>query len=74
MLAIVADLAPAEDVERDRRARSTDAFGQIDILINCAGSAMGGRSSSCPIRAYLDAWTLKLLGLHPHDARGRAGR
>ena len=61
VLAIAADLAKAEDVERTARD-AAEAFGRIDILINNAGSALGGPFLELPDEAYLSAWTLKLLG------------
>lgn len=61
VLAVSADLSRAEDVERTA-ADTVAAFARIDILINCAGSAMGGPFLTVPDQAYLDAWTLKLLG------------
>jgi NAD(P)-dependent dehydrogenase (short-subunit alcohol dehydrogenase family) len=61
VLAIAADLAKAEDVARTARD-AVKAFGQIDILINNAGSAMGGPFLELPDEAFLNAWTLKLLG------------
>ncbi len=59
--AIAADLSHAEDVTRTARD-AAETFGHIDILINNAGSAMGGPFLSLPDAAFLDAWTLKLLG------------
>jgi NAD(P)-dependent dehydrogenase (short-subunit alcohol dehydrogenase family) len=61
VVTISADLAQGEDVERTARDAAT-AFGKIDILINNAGSAMGGPFFTLPDSAFLDAWTLKLLG------------
>jgi 3-oxoacyl-[acyl-carrier protein] reductase/bacilysin biosynthesis oxidoreductase BacG len=61
VLAVAADLSQAEEVERTARD-TVEAFGRIDILINCAGSAIGGAFLKLPDSAYLDAWTLKLLG------------
>jgi len=58
---VSADLSQAEDVERTAREVAA-TFGRIDILINCAGSAMGGPFLELPDSAYLNAWTLKLLG------------
>ncbi len=58
---IAADLSKAEDVERTARDAAA-AFGQIDILINNAGSAMGGPFLELPDAAFVNAWTLKLLG------------
>jgi 3-oxoacyl-[acyl-carrier protein] reductase/bacilysin biosynthesis oxidoreductase BacG len=61
VVAIAADLSQAEDVERTAHDAAA-AFGQIDILINNAGSAMGGPFLELPDSAFLNAWTLKLLG------------
>jgi 3-oxoacyl-[acyl-carrier protein] reductase/bacilysin biosynthesis oxidoreductase BacG len=61
VVTIVADLARADDVERTARETAA-AFGKIDILVNNAGSAMGGPFLKLPDSAFLDAWTLKLLG------------
>jgi NAD(P)-dependent dehydrogenase (short-subunit alcohol dehydrogenase family) len=61
VLAVSADLAQAADVERTARDVA-EAFGRIDILINSAGSAMGGPFLELPDSAFLNAWTLKLLG------------
>lgn len=61
VVTIAADLAQAADVERTAR-EAVAALGQIDILINNAGSAMGGPFLELPDEAFLNAWTLKLLG------------
>ena len=61
IVTIAADLAKPEDVDRVAR-EAVAALGQIDILINNAGSAMGGRFLDLPDSAFLNAWTLKLLG------------
>jgi 3-oxoacyl-[acyl-carrier protein] reductase/bacilysin biosynthesis oxidoreductase BacG len=61
VLAVAADLTQASEVERTVRD-TLEAFGHVDILINCAGSAQGGAFLDLPDQAYLDAWTLKLLG------------
>jgi NAD(P)-dependent dehydrogenase (short-subunit alcohol dehydrogenase family) len=58
---VAADLSKAEDVLRTAR-EAEQALGRIDILINCAGSAMGGEFLEVGDQAYLDAWNLKLLG------------
>ncbi len=58
---VAADLSKAEDVVRTAREAEA-ALGRIDILINCAGSAMGGDFLDVGDQAYLDAWNLKLLG------------
>jgi 3-oxoacyl-[acyl-carrier protein] reductase/bacilysin biosynthesis oxidoreductase BacG len=61
IVTIAADLAQLEDVERTAR-EAVEAFGRLDILINNAGSAMGGPFFKLPDEAFLNAWTLKLLG------------
>ena len=61
VVTIAADLSNASDVDRAAR-EATAALGHIDILINNAGSAMGGSFVDLPDAAFLDAWTLKLLG------------
>jgi NAD(P)-dependent dehydrogenase (short-subunit alcohol dehydrogenase family) len=61
VLGVSADLAQAAGVER-AAGEVVEAFGRIDILINCAGSAMGGPFLELPDEAFLNAWTLKLLG------------
>jgi NAD(P)-dependent dehydrogenase (short-subunit alcohol dehydrogenase family) len=58
---VAADLSKPEDVLRTAR-EAEQALGRIDILINCAGSAMGGEFLEVGDQAYLDAWNLKLLG------------
>ena len=58
---VAADLSKGEDVLRAAR-EAEQALGRIDILINCAGSAMGGDFLEVGDQAYLDAWNLKLLG------------
>ena len=61
VVAISADLANGDHVDR-AAAEAVAAFGQIDILINNAGSAMGGEFTALSDKAFLDAWQLKLLG------------
>ena len=61
IVTISADLAQLEACERTAHDAAT-AFGQIDILINNAGSAMGGPFFKLSDAAFLDAWSLKLLG------------
>ncbi len=61
VLAVGADFTKADDVERVARDVAA-AFERVDILINCAGSAMGGPFLELKDDAFLNAWTLKLLG------------
>src|SRR5215469_16484265 len=58
---IAADLTQAADVERTV-SEARNALGQIDILINSAGSARGAKFFDLADEAYLDAWNLKVLG------------
>jgi NAD(P)-dependent dehydrogenase (short-subunit alcohol dehydrogenase family) len=60
-IAVSADLTQSDSVETVvTAARST--FGQIDILINNAGSASAGSFLDLDDQVFLDAWNLKLLG------------
>ncbi len=80
LLPLRGDLARAEDVERVV-ATALERFGHLDILINNAGSARTGAFLDLPDEAYLEAWTLKLLGyirlvrtVAPHMIARRDGR
>lgn len=59
--AVSADLSRASDVTRVVAA-AREILGGVDILINNAGSAMGGPFHELDDSAFLDAWQLKLLG------------
>jgi NAD(P)-dependent dehydrogenase (short-subunit alcohol dehydrogenase family) len=61
IVTIAADCSLADDVARAAQS-AQDALGRIDILINNAGSAMGGRFVELGDDAFLAAWNLKLLG------------
>jgi NAD(P)-dependent dehydrogenase (short-subunit alcohol dehydrogenase family) len=61
IVAIAADVSVAADVTR-AAAEAESAFGHVDILINNAGSAMGGKFVELDDEAYRKAWDLKLLG------------
>ncbi|MDF5711703.1 MAG: SDR family oxidoreductase [Nostoc sp. S4] len=61
VISINADLTQAEDVEKVVSTTVTQ-FGQIDILINNAGSARAGSFLELGDDVLLDAWNLKLLG------------
>ena len=39
-----------------------EKFGQVDILINCAGAARAGAFLELSDQDFIDAWTLKTLG------------
>ncbi|MFD0677563.1 MULTISPECIES: SDR family NAD(P)-dependent oxidoreductase [unclassified Paenibacillus] len=62
-------------------ATALECFGRIDILINNAGSAKAGSFFELPEEAFMDAWSLKLLGYirmvketAPHMINQRDGR
>ncbi|MEH1836949.1 MAG: SDR family NAD(P)-dependent oxidoreductase [Nostoc sp.] len=61
VISINADLTKADDVEKVVSTTLTQ-FGQIDILINNAGSARAGSFLESTDDLFLDAWNLKLLG------------
>ncbi|MDM9383975.1 SDR family oxidoreductase [Chlorogloeopsis sp. ULAP01] len=80
VIAISADLTQAESIDRVI-STSLAQFGQIDILINNAGSARAGSFLELDDNAFLDAWNLKLLGyirlvkaVVPHFKNRRDGR
>ncbi|MBW4444649.1 MAG: SDR family oxidoreductase [Plectolyngbya sp. WJT66-NPBG17] len=60
-ISISADLSQAESIEKVV-SQVISEFGQIDILINNAGSARAGELVNLDDEAFLDAWNLKLLG------------
>jgi NAD(P)-dependent dehydrogenase (short-subunit alcohol dehydrogenase family) len=61
VIAISADLTKAEDIEQVV-SQTLAKFGQIDILINNAGSARAGSFLKLEDEVFLAAWNLKLLG------------
>lgn len=61
VVAIAADISQADGVEK-AAATAIERFGQVDILINNAGSARAGSFLELGDDAFLDAWNLKLLG------------
>jgi 3-oxoacyl-[acyl-carrier protein] reductase/bacilysin biosynthesis oxidoreductase BacG len=80
VIPISADISQAEDIEKVV-ATTLSQFGQIDILINNAGSAPAGSFLELSDDAFLDAWNLKLLGyirlvkaVVPHQKSRRDGR
>ena len=60
-LAVAADLSRGEDIQRWTR-ESVARFGGVDVLINNAGAAQGGKFTELPDQAWLDSWQLKLFG------------
>ena len=61
VLPIAADCSDGAAVTR-AAAEAVAGLGRIDILINNAGSAMGGKFVDLGDDAFLGAWNLKLLG------------
>jgi len=61
VLAISSDLTRADDIHKVVQT-ANKRFGRIDILVNNAGSALAGAFSDLEDEAFLEAWTLKLLG------------
>lgn len=61
VISIRADLTQAESIEKVV-SQAIAEFGQIDILINNAGSARAGSLLDLEDDAFIDAWNLKLLG------------
>jgi 3-oxoacyl-[acyl-carrier protein] reductase/bacilysin biosynthesis oxidoreductase BacG len=77
---VEADLTNAEDITRLVK-ETLGQFGQIDILINNAGSAVAGSFLDLEDQAFEEAWQLKLLGyirmvraVVPHMIERRDGR
>jgi 3-oxoacyl-[acyl-carrier protein] reductase/bacilysin biosynthesis oxidoreductase BacG len=80
VISISADLTKAEDIEKVV-STALAQFGNIDILINNAGSARSGSFLELSDEVFLDAWNLKLLGyirlvraVVPHLKSQRDGR
>lgn len=80
VISISADLTQAESIEKVV-STAIETFGQIDILINNAGSARAGSFLDLGDEAFVDAWNLKLLGyirlvkaIVPSQIRRRDGR
>lgn len=80
VIAIAADITQSESIQTIV-SKTLDTFGQIDILINNAGSARAGSFLDLSDEAFIDAWKLKLLGyirlvkaVVPDQIRRRDGR
>jgi 3-oxoacyl-[acyl-carrier protein] reductase len=61
ILAVAGDMSVMEDVERARDA-ALEAFGQIDILVTCAGSSPGGLMEDLTEEQWLGSLNLKFMG------------
>jgi 3-oxoacyl-[acyl-carrier protein] reductase/bacilysin biosynthesis oxidoreductase BacG len=61
VIAIAADITQVESIQTIV-SKTIETFGQIDILINNAGSARAGSFLDLADEAFVDAWNLKLLG------------
>jgi NAD(P)-dependent dehydrogenase (short-subunit alcohol dehydrogenase family) len=80
VIAISADLTQADSIDTVV-SKTLETFGQIDILINNAGSARAGSFLDLSDQTFIDAWNLKLLGyirlvkaVIPDQIRRRDGR
>ncbi|MCR8634334.1 SDR family NAD(P)-dependent oxidoreductase [Paenibacillus radicis (ex Xue et al. 2023)] len=80
IVTVSGDMRESETVKR-AVATALECFGRIDILINNAGSAKAGSFFELPEEAFMDAWSLKLLGYirmvkeaAPHMINQRDGR
>jgi NAD(P)-dependent dehydrogenase (short-subunit alcohol dehydrogenase family) len=61
ILAVAGDMSRREDVERARDA-TIEVFGQIDILVTCAGSSPGGLLEDLTEEQWLSSLNLKFMG------------
>jgi NAD(P)-dependent dehydrogenase (short-subunit alcohol dehydrogenase family) len=59
--AVPADMSKADDVERVV-AEALEHLGHIDIVVNNAGASRAGNFLDLDDEAYLETWSLKLLG------------
>ncbi|WNZ27031.1 SDR family oxidoreductase [Leptolyngbya sp. NK1-12] len=80
VIAVDADITQAESIAAIV-SQTLATFGQVDILINNAGSARAGSFLDLSDAAFIDAWNLKLLGyirlvkaVVPDQIRRRDGR
>ncbi len=55
------DLTLAESAD-DVAGTALDAFGRIDILVNCAGASQGGLFWEIPDRVWQESFDLKFMG------------
>jgi NAD(P)-dependent dehydrogenase (short-subunit alcohol dehydrogenase family) len=61
VLAVAGDMSVTADVERARDA-TLDAFGQIDVLVTCAGSSPGGLLEDLTEEQWFGSLNLKFMG------------
>jgi len=61
IVTVAADMSRAEDVERVV-ASTLEHLGHIDIVVNNAGASRAGNFLDLDDAAYLETWSLKLLG------------
>lgn len=61
VLAVAGNMTVTADVERARDA-ALDAFGQIDVLVTCAGSSPGGLLEELTEEQWLGSLNLKFMG------------
>ncbi len=61
VITVSADLTDADGGEKVARA-AIDAFGRIDILVNCAGASQGGNFADIPDDIWESSLALKFMG------------
>ncbi|MEA2248058.1 MAG: hypothetical protein QOH46_2587, partial [Solirubrobacteraceae bacterium] len=61
VLAEAGDMSVMEDVERVRDA-TIEKFGQIDVLVTCAGSSPGGLMENLTEEEWMGSLNLKFMG------------
>jgi len=80
VLSVPCDLTEGEGI-RDLVSRTLERFGRIDVLVNNAGASVAGPFLDLPDSAWIDAWSLKVMGyvrlsreVFPHMREQRGGR
>jgi len=61
VLAVAGDMSQVEDVERACNA-TIEAFGQVDVLVTCAGSSPGGLLEELTEEQWMQSLNLKFMG------------
>jgi len=61
VIGLTGDMAKAEDAERSV-ADTIESFGEIDVLVTCAGSSPGGLVENLTEEQWFDSLNLKFMG------------